>query len=231
MGLFRLTNPFKKSTTKSSEVDSFVQSILGIKRFERTLYQRALTHSSHNEQDNNERLEFLGDAVLDLIVSDILERDYPDRKEGELTRIRSRLVRRQSLNRLANKIGLNQHIISARKNNSGTSIPGNALEALIGAIYKDQGYQFTYKWVGQHLITRDLIDQAVNEDNDFKSQILIYGQKRKLNVEFESSVTDGGEFKITLNIEGQPLAESVGRSKIEGEQKAAQLALERLTTT
>ena len=120
---------------------------------------------------NNERLEYLGDAVLDTIIADYLFHKYPIETEGALTQLRSKLVNRQRLNKLASKLGLHE-MIRTQGNIQGGSIDGNAFEAVIGAIYIDQGFNKTYKKIIHHVILTHLDIEAIkNEVQDFKSKI------------------------------------------------------------
>ncbi len=149
------------------------------------LYKLALIHKSASlvledgRPINNERLEFLGDAVIEAVTSDYLFIEYPDRDEGFLTQLRSKIVSRQSLNELAVKIGLDRHVIS----NASTSITqkhiyGDAFEAMMGAIYLDQGYEFTNRLLINRIYFQALnLDELTESETDFKSRLIEWCQK------------------------------------------------------
>ena len=160
------------------------------------LYKEAMTHRSSSIRSikgrwvNNERLEFLGDAILDAIVADILYKKFEHKKEGFLTSTRSRIVQRETLNKLAADLGIDKLIVSSTRNLAhNTNIYGDALEALIGAIYLDQGYRVAKKFVYETMIKQHLsIEKVLKSEVDFKSRLIDWGQKLKVEVRFE--VTD-----------------------------------------
>ena len=144
------------------------------------LYKLALIHRSASlflddgTPINNERLEFLGDAVLESIVSDYLFIEFPEQNEGFLTKLRSRIVSRASLNKLAVRIGLDRHIITQGNYSSQQkNLYGDALEAMVGALYLDKGYDFTNRLIINHLLNRyiDLVD-ITEQETDFKSRLI-----------------------------------------------------------
>ncbi|KAA2647288.1 ribonuclease III, partial [Alistipes onderdonkii] len=158
------------------------------------LYKLALIHKSASlvledgRPINNERLEFLGDAVIEAVTSDYLFIEYPDRDEGFLTQLRSKIVSRQSLNELAVKIGLDRHVIS----NASTSITqkhiyGDAFEAMIGAVYLDQGYEFTNRLLINRIYFQALnLDELTESETDFKSRLIEWCQKNHLKIVFRT---------------------------------------------
>ena len=169
-----------------------IYSITGVKPSNISLYHLALRHSSaaveikDGVKNSNERLEFLGDAVLGIIVAEHLFKMYPFKGEGFLTKIRSRIVNRNQLNEIALKIGLNELIVSDVKGSRTASIHGDALEALIGAIYLDQGFTETKTFIVQNLLKYHInIDELEQTDTDFKSRLLNWGQQSKKKVSFE----------------------------------------------
>ena len=157
------------------------------------LYTEAMTHRSSSVRSekgkwvNNERLEFLGDAILDAAVADILYKKFETKKEGFLTSTRSRIVQRETLNKVALELGIDKQIISLTRNLAhNTNIYGDALEALIGAIYLDQGYRVTKKFVYETIIKEHInIDTVLKHEVDFKSRLIEWGQKNKIDVIFE----------------------------------------------
>ncbi len=206
-----------------------------------TLYEQALLHksSSIRMKDgrwiNNERLEFLGDAILDAIVTDIVFKEFEYKKEGFLTNLRSRIVQRETLNRLALDLGLDKLIKTATKNpNQKTHMYGNALEALIGAIYLDQGYRAAKRFVSERLIQERLnINSIVNKEINFKSRLIEWGQKNKVEMNFDLIETfvnkdNSPVFQTAVKIYGNVAGIGTGFSKKESQQNAAKMAYKRI---
>lgn len=203
-----------------------------------TLYEQALLHKSssiklkNGKWINNERLEFLGDAILDAIVADIVFKEFEYKKEGFLTNLRSKIVQRETLNKLALHLGIDKLIkTSARNTTPNTHMYGNALEALIGAIYLDQGYRVAKKFVLQRLIQQYLnIDTVAEIDGNYKSKLIEWSQKQKIEVTFdlEETLVDDNNvpiFKTAVFVIDERIGEGTGFSKKESQQKAAQMAL------
>jgi len=196
------------------------------------LYKLAFIHSSaplklHNGSlVNNERLEFLGDAILEAIVSDVIYKQFPYKNEGFLSKVRARIVQRDTLNLIAVNIGIPQLLKSQINKDNNTLNPfGNALEALLGAIYLDKGYNRTKKYV----LKKILSDSSLTN----KSQILEWGQKNKKEVIFSNEEMSNNHqnehlFFSTLTIEDQKAGSGKGMSKKEAEQNAAKQALIRI---
>ena len=177
---------------------------------------------------SNERLEFLGDVVLDMTMAHYLYRNFPEAQEGELTKRKSRIVNRKNLNLLGKKMGLH-HLIKAkmRREDIHDTMVGNALEALIGAVYLDHGFDKTRNALLAMLKRHGLEDQ-VNETRDFKSKLHHWASKRKKKLTFEVIRDDsnGGEerYEIAAKVNGEMLGIGVGRSKKLAEQEAARRA-------
>lgn len=198
------------------------------------LYKLALIHKSasiemQGHSINNERLEFLGDAVIESITSDYLFIEYPDYDEGKLTKLRSKLVSRQSLNAIACKLGLDKHIICCRSINATQKhIFGDAFEAMMGAIYLDQGYNFANRLLINNIYSTNLSLEEVDEtETDFKSRLIEWGQKNHHTVLFRTKGTPTGaggtrSFRCTVLIDNLEVGHGVGSSKKEAEQNAAQ---------
>lgn len=179
---------------------------------------------------NNERLEYLGDAVLESVVSDILFRHFPHKREGFLTSTRSKIVQREALNRLAADMGLEKLILAAQGTRMAhTNIGGNAFEALMGAIYLDRGYKHCHWFISNRVVGRyvDLENVAQKEVN-FKSKLLEWSQKNRINISFKDSADDNKGFKTIIVMEGITLARGYGRSKKESQQEASKEALTRM---
>ncbi len=205
------------------------------------LYNEAVTHrssplrTSNGKWVNNERLEFLGDAILDAIVADILYKEFRNKKEGFLTSMRSRIVQRDTLNKLAVELGLDKLIVSSTRNLAhNTNIYGDALEAIIGAIYLDQGYRVAKKFVFETLIKQHLsIEEVMKSEVDFKSRLIEWGQKNKIDVNFnviESSYDEQNNpvFVSRVSVGDMEIGTGVGYSKKESHQMAAKQAIQRI---
>lgn len=206
-----------------------------------TLYEQALLHKSssirlkNGKWINNERLEFLGDAILDAIVADIVFKEFEYKKEGFLTNMRSKLVQRETLNKLALEIGIDKLIKSStRTTTHNTHMYGNALEALIGAIYLDRGYRVAKKFVSERLINKHInMETIAQREDNFKSRLIEWSQKQKVDLNFEviSTSTDNDNnpiFESGVYILGEEVGRGNGYSKKESQQKAAKQVFERL---
>ena len=215
-----------------SPLEHTIKRINGFYAKDPSIYQLAL-HQQPNGKKNNERLEFLGDAVLDAVIAEILYRKFPDKEEGLLTQMKSELVKASSLNRLASAIGLTPLIITNLSANemSESKVPGSALEAWVGAIYLDRGYDTAKKFI-QHTLINLNVDWSIiaSQNTDYKSQVLQWAQRQNmtLKTQFETAQYRGGPgFLATMQLNGRE-AEGLGRSKKIAEQKASQVLLEKL---
>lgn len=179
---------------------------------------------------NNERLEYLGDAVLESVVSDILFRHFPHKREGFLTSTRSKIVQREALNRLATDMGLEKLILAAQGTRMAhTNIGGNAFEALTGAIYLDRGYKHCHWFISNRIVGRYVnLDNVAQKEVNFKSKLLEWSQKNRININFKDSAADDRGFKTIITMEGITLARGNGRSKKESQQEASKEALTRM---
>ncbi len=198
------------------------------------LYKLALIHKSASllledgSQINNERLEYLGDAVIETITSDYLYIEYPTDDEGFLTQLRSKIVSRQSLNALAKAIGLDKHIIcNASGSFSQKHIYGDAFEALIGAIYLDMGYEFTNRLLINNIYYKHLdLENLLQSETDFKSRLIEWAQKEHLSIKFQTSNDKESTsirplFYSKVIVGGVEVGHGLGESKKEAEQRAA----------
>ena len=220
-------------TGPDTDIRTLVRREFGLRVRQRSAYDEALTHSSMLDGDktglkSNERLEFLGDVVLDLTMANYLYRSFPTEQEGELTKRKSRIVNRKNLNLLGKNMGLH-HLIQAkmRREDIHDSMVGNALEALIGAIYLDHGFQRTQRAV-LLMLKHYGLDEQVNETHDFKSQLHQWATKRKKSLSFDVMRDDdsAGEerYEIAAKVNGEVYGIGVGRSKKLAEQEAARRA-------
>lgn len=235
-------NRFKHLSKEDKELIASINQIVGSKPFNLKPYKIATQHTSVAKsvkkgfKESNERLEYLGDAVLGLIVADYLFKKYPYKEEGFLTEIRSRIVSRDSLNDLAKRIGVN-HIVrfDARRKtpNSHKSIYGNTLEALIGAVYVDQGFRKCRKFIVKKLLMPHYdIEEIVSTTKNYKSKLIEWSQKSGKTTSFEHIETkDKGHFKefiMQVLIDDEPIAKGHGLSKKKAEQDAAREACHKL---
>ena len=216
-------------------------NILGFYPDRIELYREAMTHRSSSIRStkgkwlNNERLEFLGDAILDAIVADILYKKFVNKKEGFLTSTRSRIVQRDTLNKIAIELGLDKMIISSTRNLAhNTNIYGDSLEALIGAIYLDQGYRVAKSFVFETLIKEHInIEKVLKNEVDFKSRLIEWGQKNKVTVKFEVidssyDTHNNPVFVSCVKVGNVEIGSGKGYSKKESHQKVAKIAIKKL---
>lgn len=214
-----------------------LKNILGFYPKNIAVYKLAFSHRSasvstfNGIQLSNERLEYLGDAVLGAIVADLLFRRFPFRDEGFLTEMRSRIVSRENLKNLALKIGLNKYL----KNNSNPgmyrSMYGDAFEALIGAIFIDKGYAYAEKFMIGRIINIHVdLNEIEKADSNFKSRIINWAQRERKNLLFETidEGIGGKLIKVRLLIDGQEVATGEDYVKKKAEQIAAGKACESL---
>lgn len=205
------------------------------------LYEQALLHKStslrseHGRPINNERLEFLGDAILDAIVGDIVYKHFEGKREGFLTNTRSKIVQRETLNKLAVEIGLDRLIkYSARSSSHNSYMYGNAFEAFIGAIYLDQGYKKCKKFLEKRIIGKYIdLDKLSKKEVNFKSKLIEWCQKNKVKVSFELIEQTLDEksnpiFQTEVRIEGISAGDGSGYSKKESQQNAARKAIKKI---
>ena len=229
---------FRKKKNKNREITAYIQNIFGVKVKNIDLYKTALTHRSSSEKNgiggvlNNERLEYLGDAVLSAVVADFLFKKFPLFAEGPLTELRSKIVCRERLNLLSRKIGLNQ-LLRMDDHVHAKSANGDAFEALVGAFYLDQGYEKTKKILIKKIILTYLdINAILVEESNFKSKILSWAQKQRRKVEFTHSEqwnnTHRKLFKVKLYVDGELMGEGLDYTIKKAEQSAAEKAIAQL---
>lgn len=202
-------------------------------------YYQAFLHSSYaNSRElwvnrHNERLEFLGDTILDAIVGEFLFEKFPEMDEGSLTRIKTRFVSRKTLNRMAEKLNLVTYVAGDfRSGEIPEDVKGNTFEALVGAIFLDKGYGKTKKIVFERFYDKHVnIFALLNKDDDYKSKLIKWGQKNRKSVRFlaEDSLDakKNKVYTVNLLIDGEPCGLGVASSKKDAEQIAAKEACER----
>ena len=233
----RIKLPFRKE----KELFSSLYAIIGFYPHDIKYYKIALTHKSSGQRNdkgrplNNERLEFLGDAILDAVVGDIVFEHFKNKREGFLTNTRSKLVSRETLGKLAQEMGLTELIQSNTSKRSHNSyMAGNAFEALVGAIYLDQGYDAVMRFMKKRILAQMVnIDKVAYKEVNFKSKLLEWTQKNRVKMEFEILEQDKDKegspvFGFMVKIEGVEGGTGKGYSKKEAQQAASQETLQRL---
>lgn len=232
-----LIDRFLGRKKKNQTLRKQLQNVLGIKTSNISLYKTALSHRSVKESadENNERLEYLGDAVLSTIVADYLFKKYPYKGEGFLTEMRSKMVNRQQLNDLAIKIGLKKLALYNKVDGSlkASQIFGNTLEALVGAVYLDKGYANTQKWVTKQMIIPHLyVDDLELIDINLKNKLIGWASKNGKTLGFETVEekieSNRRVFSIAAVLDGEQLAIGKAYNKKDASQIAAQQAIEKL---
>ena len=236
--LSKLKLPFRKDR----ELYRSLYHILGFYPKNIALYKQALMHKSaygrraQGQYLNNERLEFLGDAVLDAVVGDIVYHHFKGKPEGFLTNTRSKIVQRESLNRIATEMGIDRLIKSsdAVHNSHNSNLNGNAFEALVGAVYEDRGYDYCKRFMERRILSSLVnIDKIAYKEVNFKSKLLEWSQKNQLRIEFEL-IAEGKEgatsptFQSRVVIEGVECGQGKGYTKKESQQLASKDALQKL---
>lgn len=219
-------------------LEKSLKNIFGFRPENIFLYKQAFRHKSiapeikKGIKDSNERLEYLGDAVLGSVIADFLFKKFPYKDEGFLTEMRSKIVSREHLNKLSQKLGLNS-LIKSNEVNQYRSINGDAFEAFVGALYLDKGYKFT-----QHIIVDFIlkchvdIDAVTNKEHNFKSKIIEWAQKEHRSIEFYVLQEIGNgynkQYVVEVKIDNIPIAIGRDYSIKKAEQQAAELSFSKL---
>ena len=230
-----LLRPWRRNFGPDRRFYRAIDDLFGFIPHNIELYKLALIHKSASlvlddgRQINNERLEYLGDAIIEAVTSDYLYIEFPDRDEGFMTKLRSKIVSRQSLNAIAREIGLDKLVIL---NGNGTLLAqkhifGDAFEAMMGAIYLDQGYNFVNRLLINKLYRDHLsLEELTESETDFKSRLIEWSQKNHHTIRFrtvrnEESATNHPIFQATVFIDNMAVGYGSGESKKEAEQHAA----------
>jgi ribonuclease-3 len=227
-----------KFSKENKELMDTLKNIFGFYPGNIFLYQLAFRHKSVADElqpgvkNSNERLEFLGDAILDAVVADYLFKIYPYKDEGFLTKMRSKMVSRSQLNNLSSKLGITD-LIQATKDvrSQPKSLRGDAFEAFIGALYIDKGYEFTKKVIIERIIKLHLdIDELQHTETNFKSRLIEWAQKEKHSITFKSEkLKEPGNkiaHKVDLYVDDKFISTASDRSIKAAEQRAAEIAFE-----
>jgi len=236
-------SPFKRIRAEISSdkhLKQAIKSILGYKPGNIFLYHLAFLHKSVAQMTlsgikvNNERLEFLGDAILDAVTADYLFKTFPTKDEGFLTEMRSKIVSRATLNKLSQKMGIDQLIqLDTASSGAFRSSKGDAFEALIGAMYLDKGYDFTRKIILERIIKHYFnIDELVNQEVNFKSRIIEWSQREKKQVQFNICDEVGSGYRkqyvVELTVDGEAIARGQDYSIKGAEQNAAEKSWQKI---
>lgn len=239
-----LIHPIKLLIVRDKKFYLLLREHLKITPGKLKLYEIAFLHRSASISFsdgtvvNNERLEYLGDAILDAVIADYLFKKFPRKKEGFLTQMRSKIVKRANLDQLARNLGVDYFIVSNTQRNSHKKhIYGDAFEALIGAIYLDKGYEKTRKYIINYVLKNFVdLEDLLSKETDYKSRIIEWGQKNKEMVTFETAeeyteMEQAPSFVAHVKSSGHLIGEGMGRSKKEAEQNAAEQAYNNVTTS
>jgi len=222
---------------ENRQLEKKLQNVLGIKPGNYSLYYTALSHRSvkENSDENNERLEYLGDAVLSTVIADYLFKRYPYKGEGFLTEMRSKMVNRQQLNEIALKMGVKKLALYNKFDNflKGSQIFGNTLEAIVGAVYLDKGYKKTQRWIVKQIILPYVfVDDLEQIDINLKNRLIGWASKNGKKLEFETiqEKLEGNRriFTMAVVLDGKMLSQGKGYNKKDASQIAAQSAIEKL---
>ena len=237
----RIISVIKFLFAKEKELYVFIHGITGFYPINIEYYKLAFVHRSmpvktqNGRWANNERLEFLGDAILDAVVGAYLYERYPNRHEGFLTNTRAKIVQRESLNSIGKAFKLETHVRASTHSSSHNSyISGNAVEALVGAIYLDRGYDACREFIEKKIIAQHLnLKELVKTERNYKSRLIEWTQKYRVTIEFQlvdtMNDTDGNPvFKTAIILGGIFAAHGSGYSKKESHQSASKKAYERL---
>jgi ribonuclease-3 len=225
---------FRSYFSSDKELFRSLKNILGFYPSNISLYKQAFRHSSAASEvkkgvkDSNERLEYLGDAILGAIIAEHLFKLFPYKDEGFLTKMRSKIVSRSQLNQLSLKLGLNKFIeASLERGSQSNSINGDAFEALVGAIYLDKGYAATRSFILNRIVKNHIdMDEVENKETDYKSRLIEWAQKEKKELRFVlvEEVGEGNDkqFVMEVNIDGESKGHAQHFSKKKAEQYAAE---------
>ncbi len=240
--MFKLLSSLKPLTVDEKKFKQQLKNLLGFSPSNISLYTQAFRHSSSKNEvsaitPSNERLEFLGDAILGAVIAEYLFKMFPTKDEGYLTQMRSRLVNGQNLQILSKKFGLDNLLKSKlnKKEKVNSSAYGDVFEALIGAIYLDKGFETAKKFILQKVVKNHLdMNEIVQTNTDYKTQFQILMQRKKKSFKYTLLSEDyhGKDkfYKIELSINGVPQATFEHKSKKVAEQRVAQITLEQLNT-
>ncbi len=224
---------FSSKSELEKELSGYLKEFFGFSPYHLQLFKQAVIHKSVTKnrsagvRHSNERLEFLGDAILDAVIGDYLYNKFPDKNEGFLTKARSKLVSRTHLIHLAKSTGLEKHIV-CDINDEGVrlSLAGNAMEAIMGAIYLRKGYNFTRNRILQLIERFTDIEDFISRDEDYKSLVYQWTQKNKKTLEFKAIELESKSlFEVSLFIDDKFIAKASGPNKKSADQEVSKLVI------
>jgi len=227
----------KKRTEEELKLIRFIINSFGHRPKNLSLFEVALTHRSievSDELKSNERLEFLGDAILDAVVAELLFKKFPGNDEGYLTKLKSKVVNRKTLSDIGERMNIRAMLqFNANRQVNVNALEGNAFEALIGAIYLDAGFETVKKSIQRHVLRKFVdLNKLLEEEIDFKSRLIIWCQKKRLrfsfDVENEQHIHGAWEYAIQVQINGRDFGKASASTKKEAEQLAAKETLKLL---
>ncbi len=239
MSPLKINSLFRRKK-EERDTRTYIKSVIGYAPRNYNLFRLAFVHHSaaktnaNGSKESNERLEYLGDAILGSIIAEYLFKKYPYKEEGFLTEIRSRIVNRESLNQLGYKLGLKSLIVLDKNIHSPSRAAyGDTIEALIGAVYLDRGFDYCKKFVITRLVEPYInIDEIISSGQNSKSKLIEWAQKEGRNLVFntiaQKDLAHGKEFVVNTVIDDKVTATGFGRTKKKAEQDAAKKALEEL---
>lgn len=224
--------------SKDKELTRKIRSVIGFTPSRLNLYKLAFYHKSMNnvagqKSYNNERLEYLGDAILNTVVAEYLFKKYPTQNEGFLTKMRSKIVKRKTLNMIADQMGLDVILSNFSQGKMSDTMMGNAFEALLGAIYVESGYVYTRNYITHNILRKylDINHLEVTEDN-FKSKLLEYCQKRGMNIEYKLvskyKQDKRDKFRVAVMVNGEERGIAEDFNKKSAEQTASKMAIHKI---
>ncbi len=216
------------------ELKNFLKKNLKIKPRKLYLFELAFTHRSativdHNDNIlNNERLEFLGDSVLDAIISDYLCKNYPNFDEGFLTKTRSKIVNTNQLAKYCQILGLDNYLVYSSTSLNNKHLYADLLEALIGAIFLDKGFKKTYKFVVNKIIENTNLERLIKTETNHKSRLIEYCQKKNISLKFNTKSKEDTGFYSDIVMDDEVKAHGEGQTKKEAEQNAALIVMRKI---
>lgn len=224
---------FSSKSELEKQLSEYLKEFFGFSPYHLQLFKQAVIHKSVTKnrsagvRHSNERLEFLGDAILDAVIGEYLYKKFPDNDEGFLTKARSKLVSRTHLIHLAKSTGLEKHIVcDINDENVRLSLAGNAMEAIMGALYLRKGYNFTRNRILQLIERFTDIEDFVSRDEDYKSLVYQWTQKNKNTLEFKAVELDSkSQFEVSLFIDDEFIAKATGPNKKSADQEVSKRAI------
>lgn len=224
-----------KKSDREKQINYLIYSNFGLKPKKYSLYEQALTHKSYlnknSDQVHNERLEYLGDSVISTVVAEVLFYKYPLKSEGELTQMRARIVSRDNLNVIGDKLGLEPFINYQKTKNKFKSLMGNTVESIVGALFIEFGYDKTAAALKKNIFNEQFnFEEVVTQNVDYKSQLIIQCQRNRQEIKFEqveeaASANGKPIFVMAVVIDGEEKGRAEAPSKRKAEQKAAKEVL------